>query len=69
MKKISNLKRQIRRDKEKDELKREEALVHVDYSQSYNSTQQMKFRVHILIRKTSVYLLPVNITVKPKRAI
>ena len=40
MKTISNLKSQIRRAKEKDELKRGEALVHVDYSQSYNSTQQ-----------------------------
>ena len=40
MKTISNLKSQIRRAKEKDELKRGEALVHVDYSQSYNRTQQ-----------------------------
>ena len=45
---ISNLKRHMYRkreqvasyDKQKDELKAGEALIHVDYSESYNNTQQ-----------------------------
>ena len=45
---VSNLKQYIYREseqvasynKQKDELKTEEALIHVDYSNSYNKTQQ-----------------------------
>ena len=45
---ISNLKRHKHRkrektatyNKQKDELKTGEALIHVDYSESYNNTQQ-----------------------------
>ena len=65
---ISNLKRRIYRkrqqvasyNKQKDELKTGEALIQVDYSESCNDeTQQnslnnIKFRVHILVSKTSL---------------
>ena len=48
METISNLKRHICRkreqvacyNKEKDELRTGETLIHVDYSQNYNNTQQ-----------------------------
>ena len=74
---ISNLKRHIYTKREqvatcnkhKGGLKTEEALSHADYSESYNNTQEDEFRVLILVSKTSVFLLPVHITVKSNKAI
>ena len=57
-------------NKQKDEIKTGETLSHVGYSESYTITlSQMKFRVHVLVNKTPVFLLLVQIKVKQNKAI
>ena len=53
-------------DKQKDQLKTGEALVH---AKATITLSQMKFRVHILVSETSLFFLPVHITVKLNKAI
>ena len=65
---ISNLKRHIYRkgeevasyNKQKDELKLEEALIHVDYSESYNNAQQDEIQ--------SVYFDQLNFSIFTSRS-
>ena len=70
--KISDRKRQRKREqvasynKQKDQLKTGEALIHANAT---TTLSQMKFRVHILVSETSLFFLPVHITVKLNKAI
>ena len=74
----SNLKRHMYRkreqvasyNKQKDELKTGEALIHVHYSESYNKTQQDGIQSAFFGQQHfSIFTLHVHITVKPNKVI
>ena len=73
---INNLKRHVYKkreqvasyNKQKEELKTGKTLIHIDYGKVTIALSKMKFRGHIFVSKTSVFLIPVHITVKLNKA-
>ena len=74
---ISNLKRHIYKkreqivsyNKQKDELKTGEALIHVDFSATYNNAQQDEIQSAYFGQQSFIILLPIHIAVKPSKTI